>query len=165
MAEAVRFSWGMRAWLFKDRSSSASSRATMAKRRSGERSRSKARCSSGVGSSPQRLKYTRRRNAWSLTSAGGLPRCGRGRGRAALAFVDPARDDCDLGGRQRRGVLRHLVAAHARDAMDDQAVRAVAGPDGRPVLAAFEDVFIGLERQAALALVAARSPRPPSGRS
>ncbi len=63
--------------------------------------------------------------------------------------VDPGTENGDVSGTEPRPFLRHGDdALGAGDGLDEQAVRAVAGQDGRTVVAAFADAGGTVEAQA-----------------
>src|SRR5438094_285007 len=88
---------------------------------------------------------------------------GRGRGdRFPRAFIDPASDQRDLAGGERRPAQRHRRRHLARDSLHQQTSRRVARAKSRTAAAAFESVGMRGEREsprASLGAVAAQAPR------
>jgi hypothetical protein len=70
-------------------------------------------------------------------------------------LIDPQTDERDVRGDERRIVFRHLRLGTSRDPIDHQAATAIARPHDRTVPAAVEHIFVGCQREAALALVLA----------
>ena len=89
------------------------------------------------------------------------PWLGRSRGdRFPRAFIDPASDQRDLAGGERRPAQRHRRRHLARDSLHQQTSRRVARAKSRTAAAAFESVGMRGEREsprASLGAVAAQA--------
>src|SRR4029078_8485168 len=82
-------------------------------------------------------------------------RGGRGGRMLARALVDPPAEERDLRRREGVLVLGHLWSDASKDALHDQSLRALAGPDRGAIAAAIGCAAVGRQREAALALLRA----------